>query len=184
MAICTRPVGRRVCRPVGGFAAAVVGADRMRPKPPQQSCPLNGTSPARSALGSTSGGAGSPNGLTEGVSSVYCNIPYFRSAPPQLRVRSAAFNNGMIATGNHNFEKFAALCNTPEGAPRALRARELCKPVFERHRTGRVRKPTYWYKPCALLSGGTAARCRPPLKNSQIRNWFYKIYCVLCGDTL
>ena len=91
----------------------------------------------RSALGSTSGGAGSPNGLTEGVSSVYCNIPYFRSAPPQLRVRSAA---------------------PPKGAPRALRARELCKPVFERHRTGRVREPMYWYKPCALLSGGAAAR--------------------------
>ena len=28
----------------------------------------------------------------------------------------------MIATGNHNFERFAALCNTPKGAPRALRA--------------------------------------------------------------
>ena len=33
-----------------------------------------------------------------------------------------AFNCGMIATGNHNFEKFAALCNTPEVEPRALRA--------------------------------------------------------------
>ena len=76
----------------------------------------------RSALGSTSGGAGSPNGLTEGVSSVFCSVPIFRSAPPQLRIRSAAFNSGMIATGNHNFERFAALCNTPKGAPRALRA--------------------------------------------------------------
>ena len=28
----------------------------------------------------------------------------------------------MIATGNHNFERFAALCNTPEVEPRALRA--------------------------------------------------------------
>ena len=35
-----------------------------------------------------------------------------------------AFNSGMIATGNHNFERFAALCNTPEVEPRALRARE------------------------------------------------------------
>ena len=33
-----------------------------------------------------------------------------------------AFSRGMIATGNHNFERFAALCNTPKGAPRALRA--------------------------------------------------------------
>ena len=45
-----------------------------------------------------------------------------RTTPPQLRIRSAAFNSGMIATGNHNFERFAALCNTPAGAPRALRA--------------------------------------------------------------
>ena len=39
----------------------------------------------------------------------------FRSAdylPCQL------FNFGMIATGNHNFERFAALCNTPGGKPR------------------------------------------------------------------
>ena len=55
----------------------------------------------RSALGSTSGGAGSPNGLTEGVSSVFCSVPIFRSAPPQLRIRSAA---------------------PPKGAPRALSA--------------------------------------------------------------
>ena len=37
----------------------------------------------------------------------------FRSAdylPCQL------FNFGMIATGNHNFERFAALCNTPGGS--------------------------------------------------------------------
>ena len=27
----------------------------------------------------------------------------------------------MIATGNHNFERFAALCNTPEVEPRRLR---------------------------------------------------------------
>ena len=33
-----------------------------------------------------------------------------------------AFNSGMIATGNHNFERFAALCNTPEVEPGALRA--------------------------------------------------------------
>ena len=27
----------------------------------------------------------------------------------------------MIATGNHNFERFAALCNTLSGEPRRLR---------------------------------------------------------------
>ena len=106
---------------------------------------------ARSAPGSTSGGAGSPNGLTEGVSSVFRSVPIFRSAPPQLRVRSAAFNSGMIAIGNHNFEKFAALCNTPKGAPRALRARGYA--IYRAALsyfwflssivTGRVRVPTY-----------------------------------------
>ncbi len=35
-----------------------------------------------------------------------------------------AFNSGMIATGNHNFKRFAALCNTLPGAARALRAGE------------------------------------------------------------
>ena len=44
-----------------------------------------------------------------------------------------AFNSGMIATGNHNFERFAALCNTPEGAPRALRARGY---AIYRHTSG------------------------------------------------
>ena len=33
-----------------------------------------------------------------------------------------AFNSGMIATGNHNFERFAALCNTLPGEAWALRA--------------------------------------------------------------
>ena len=45
---------------------------------------------------------------------------------PSASLRSAAFNRGMIATGNHNFEKFAALCNTLSGEPRALRARGEC----------------------------------------------------------
>ena len=115
---------------------------------------------ARSAPGSTSGGAGSPNGLTEGVSCVFCSTPIFRSAPPQLRVRSAAFNSGMIATGNHNFERFAALCNTPVGAPRALRAGCICVLFYlgtvssalsyvrflSGIVTGRVREPTYGYR--------------------------------------
>ena len=36
----------------------------------------------------------------------------------------------MIATGNHNFEKFAALCNTLSGEPRRLRrsSRQVCDP--------------------------------------------------------
>ena len=32
----------------------------------------------------------------------------------------AAFNRGMIAPGNHNFERFAALCNTPGGSQGAV----------------------------------------------------------------
>ena len=56
----------------------------------------------RSALGSTSGGAGSPNGLTEGVSCVFRSTPIFRSAPPQLRVRSAAPPKGAPRAGAFN----------------------------------------------------------------------------------
>ena len=37
----------------------------------------------------------------------------FRSADCQ---KIQLFNFGMIATGNHNFERFAALCNTPGGS--------------------------------------------------------------------
>ena len=33
----------------------------------------------------------------------------------------------------------------------------VCKTVSEQQRTGRVREPTYRYKPGASLSGGTAA---------------------------
>ena len=115
---------------------------------------------ARSALDSPSGRAGSPNGLTERVSCVILSTPMTRTAPPQLRVRSAAFNSGMIATGNHNFERFAALCNTPVGAPRALRAGCICVLFYlgtvssalsyvrflSGIVTGRVREPTYGYR--------------------------------------
>ena len=52
-----------------------------------------------------------------------------RTTPPQFRVRSAAFNRGMIATGNHNFERFAALCNTPEVEPRRLRREGQGTPI-------------------------------------------------------
>ena len=34
----------------------------------------------------------------------------------QKLLSSWLFNHGMIATGNHNFERFAALCNTPGGS--------------------------------------------------------------------
>ena len=34
----------------------------------------------------------------------------------------------------------------------------VCEPVSGQYRIGRVREAMYWYKPCALLSGGTAAR--------------------------
>ena len=41
----------------------------------------------------------------------------FRSADCQ---KIQLFNFGMIATGNHNFERFAALCNTPGGSQGVL----------------------------------------------------------------
>ena len=38
-----------------------------------------------------------------------------------------AFNRGMIATGNHNFERFAALCNTPEVEPSGTSCQRVAK---------------------------------------------------------
>ena len=72
----------------------------------------------------------------------------FRSAdylPCQL------FNFGMIATGNHNFERFAALCNTPGGSwifwQAALRNR-LAKKTDEGQRYLIVSNiPVEWYNP-------------------------------------
>ena len=66
----------------------------------------------------------------------------FRSAdylPCQL------FNFGMIATGNHNFERFAALCNTLGGSQ------------------GTVVGGSYHSTGC-LLKSGAAGGCYPPLQ--------------------
>ena len=41
--------------------------------------------------------------------------------PPVSPFGLTAFNRCMIATGNHNFERPAALCNTLSGEPRRLR---------------------------------------------------------------
>ena len=59
----------------------------------------------------------------------------------------------MIATGNHNFERFAALCNTPEVEPRALRAIPAVaytKQFLRGIVIERVREPTYGGKPVRL----------------------------------
>ena len=40
------------------------------------------------------------------------------ATPHQPRYAQQLFNYGMIAPGNHHFERFAALCNTPEEAKR------------------------------------------------------------------
>ena len=47
--------------------------------------------------------------------------PSVRFAGSEVPSNPTAFNRGMIAPGNHNFERFAALCNTPEVEPRRLR---------------------------------------------------------------
>ena len=63
---------------------------------------------------------------------------------PSASLRSAAFNRGMIATGNHHFERVAALCNTPRGSQGVLTF-SVCEPVSGQYRTGRVREPKNWY---------------------------------------
>ena len=45
-----------------------------------------------------------------------------RTNPSGFADAQPPFNSGMIATGNHNFERFAALCNTLPGEAWALRA--------------------------------------------------------------
>ena len=55
-------------------------------------------------------------------------VPFNEQTPPP-HVRSAPFNSGMIATGNHNFEKFAALCNTLSGEARVLRTSGVTLPI-------------------------------------------------------
>ena len=39
-----------------------------------------------------------------------------KKTPQSARSGCQLFNFGMIATGNHNFERFAALCNTLGGS--------------------------------------------------------------------
>ena len=52
----------------------------------------------------------------------------------------------------------AAAAKPPRGRHTRRPLQSVCEPVPGQYRTGRVREPMYWYKPCALLSGGTAAR--------------------------
>ena len=52
------------------------------------------------------------------------DTPSVRFVGSEMPPNPTAFNSGMIATGNHNFERFAALCNTPKVEPRVLRTRE------------------------------------------------------------
>ena len=149
-----------------GSAAAVVGADSIRP---QHKAPPCGVLRAGSTARRPLQGVCHPSWcfLKSGVTGGFypplrvrwkpCAYSNQRGTPPSASLRSAAFNRGMIATGNHNFERFAALCNTPGGSQGELTF-SVCEPVPGQYRTGRVREPMYWYKPCALLSGGTAAR--------------------------
>ena len=79
-------------------------------------------SPVRSTLGSLSEGAAEQS-EAEGVYPVV-NVGVLRYTNDTLSVSPfglPAFNRCMIATGNHNFERPAALCNTLSGEPRRLR---------------------------------------------------------------
>ena len=149
----------------GGSAAAVVWADRIRPqhKAPPSGCSMTGRLlvdpyrgvPSIMVLPEIRGYGRILSAPTGAVETMRLQQP--TEYTPSVSLRSAAFNRGMIATGNHSFERFAALCNTPGGSQGVLTF-SVCEPVPGQYRTGRVREPMYWYKPCALLSGGTAAR--------------------------
>ena len=113
-----------------GEAAAVVGADRIRPRhrAPQRGAlcrvdilvdPYRGVVPSILVLPEIRGYGRILSAPTGAVETMRLQQP--TEYTPSASLRSAAFNRGMIATGNHNSEKFAALCNTLSGDPRRLR---------------------------------------------------------------
>ena len=69
-------------------------------------------------LGSPSGGAGRPNGLTEGVRFVEWQQVKNTNGTPFAA--TAARNRGMIATGNHCYLDSLRGAPPPEGAARGL----------------------------------------------------------------
>ena len=129
---CKRQPGSTSSRPIGGSAAAVVGADRIRP---QHKAPL--------------WGACVPGRLLVDPYKAYAFIrvlPEIRGcgrilSAPTRRMRSSGYFLKSGVSGGF----YPPL-------------QSVCEPVSGQYRTGRVREPMYWYKPCALLSGGTAAR--------------------------
>ena len=69
------------------------------------------------------------------------------ATPHQPRYAQQLFDFGMIATGNHNFERFAALCNTPGGSQGGFAARvaRLATPTMAVLRRERfVPPPPVW----------------------------------------
>ena len=115
----------------------------------------------RSRLGSTFGGA-AERSEAEGVHYDEWYKLSLRTTPSGFAIAQPPFNSGMIATGNHNFERFAALCNTLSGEARALRA------------SGRLRaSPTGAGKPCAYSNQRSAlpqsarSGCQLPQRGSQ-----------------
>ena len=106
---------------------------------------------------------------TEKYKTFSCRCP--SSVMANNRFRSAdylpcqLFNFGMIATGNHNFERFAALCNTLGGSQETHRRwlfinywAEQSTTFGVQQRIGRVREPTYrHHASCVIIR----RHCRP-----------------------
>ena len=95
--------------------------------------------PARSALGSTSGGAGSPNGLTEGVSSVeWYYVGWCFVHPTALFRKQAVVRMGTrFVLTNRTPSASHSLSSSPKGGAEGA-SRHKIPTVFElpRHRAG------------------------------------------------
>ena len=147
----------------GGSVAAVVWADRIRP---QHKAPPFGVLRAGSTARRPLQGVCHPSWcfLKSGVTGGFypplrvrwkpCAYSNQRSTPPQPRFAQQL----LIVAPAIIILKDSLRSATPQRWSQGVLTFSVCEPVPGQYRTGRVREPMYWYKPCALLSGGTAAR--------------------------
>ena len=90
----------------------------------------------------------------------FCLQSTYHVNPSDSPFGLSAFNCGMIATGNHNFERFAALCNTLSVEPRRLRrsGRQVGDPYRERCKIIGLYHPTHDTPSASLRSAAPSGR--------------------------
>ena len=96
----------------------------------------------------------------------------FRDAAVLLR---QLFNFGMIAPGNHNFERFAALCNTPGGSQGEVAAADSMQrtQLFQKLRVAKLATPTERVRlSCYFLESKAAGGLATPTVRCKIVGCF------------